>query len=184
MCPSALGSGVNPSGAARKGRAAGPLNVPELSALQARAGKVVRAAGLEPAWAYAQRIFIPATAFAASSLHSIRKESLGSGLSLHLSLSALGAARLVSTPSRFRAWLGIAISKVSPTLGSSTSPVSRSALNFGLSPLRLPISPRPHIYSIYTSPGASRQARTRSMSTLLLRRLASLPSFVYAALAH
>jgi hypothetical protein len=33
-----------------------------------------------------------------------------SGLSLHLGVAALGAARLVSTPSRFRAWLGIAIS--------------------------------------------------------------------------
>src|SRR5712671_3381530 len=34
---------------------------------------------------------------------------LWSGLSLHPSGFALGAARLVSTPSRFRAWLGIAI---------------------------------------------------------------------------
>lgn len=32
-----------------------------------------------------------------------------SGLSLHRSVAALGAARLVSTPSRHRAWLGIAI---------------------------------------------------------------------------
>ena len=34
---------------------------------------------------------------------------LRSGLSLHRGVAALGAARLVSTPSRFRAWLGIAI---------------------------------------------------------------------------
>ena len=52
--------------------------------------------------------------------------------------SAVGAARLVSTPSRFRAWLGIAMLKVSPTLSSSASPVSRGALKFALSPLRLP----------------------------------------------
>lgn len=32
---------------------------------------------------------------------------LWSGLSLHRSPLAVGAARLVSTPSRFRAWLGI-----------------------------------------------------------------------------
>ena len=73
-----------------------------------------------------------------------RRRGLGSGLSLHPGPAALGAARLVSTPSRFRAWLGIAISQVSPNLGSSASSVSRRALKFGLSPLRLPISPRPH----------------------------------------
>lgn len=60
---------------------------------------------------------------------------------------AVGAARLVSTPSRSecseRAWLGIAISQVSPNLSSSASPVSRRALKFRLSPVRLPIPPRP-----------------------------------------
>ena len=44
-----------------------------------------------------------------------------------------------------RAWLGIAISQGSPTLSSSAPPVSRRALKFfRLSPMRLPISPRPH----------------------------------------
>ncbi len=47
-------------------------------------------------------------------------------------IRGLGAARLVSTPSRLefsdRAWLGIAMSQVSPNLGSSASPVSRRAL--------------------------------------------------------
>ena len=60
---------------------------------------------------------------------------------------AVGAARLVSTPSRsecsFRAWLGIAISQGSPNLSSSASPVSRRALKLRLSPVRLPIPPRP-----------------------------------------
>ena len=51
-------------------------------------------------------------------------------------IRGLGAARLVSTPSRLersrRAWLGIAMSQVSPNLGSSASPVSRRALKFCL----------------------------------------------------
>lgn len=40
----------------------------------------------------------------------------------------LGAARLVSTPSRERAWLGITISQASPNLSSSTSRISPRAL--------------------------------------------------------
>ncbi len=66
---------------------------------------------------------------------------------------ALGAARLVSTPSRRtlvrRTWLGIATCEDSPTLSSSTSPVSRSALKLCSSPLRLPISPRPLMGAVY-----------------------------------
>ena len=66
---------------------------------------VVRAGGLEPPRDKARRIFLPATAFAAA------RKRLGSGLSLHLAppMRRVGAARLVSTPSRHRAWLGIAI---------------------------------------------------------------------------
>src|ERR1700730_16866158 len=84
--------------------------------------------------------------------------SLWSGLSLHrgvrpMKASAIGAARLVSTPSRGafvrRAWLGVATCEVSPTLGSSTSPVSRRALKLRSSPLRLPISPRPQNLNSY-----------------------------------
>ena len=47
----------------------------------------------------------------------------------------LGAARLVSTPSRpdsGRAWLGIAMLQGSPNLSSSASPVSRRALKYSL----------------------------------------------------
>ena len=66
--------------------------------------KMVRTAGLEPAWAFAREIFVPTTTFAAAS--SVWSEGrLWSGLSLHLRNIALGAARLVSTPSNFR-WLG------------------------------------------------------------------------------
>ena len=42
-----------------------------------------------------------------------------------------------------RAWLGIAMLQSSPNLSSSASPVSRRALKFRLSPMRLPIPPRP-----------------------------------------
>lgn len=78
---------------------------------------------------------------------------LWSGLYLHRNRSvrcrsAVGAARLVSTPSppefSVGAWLGIAISQGSPNLSSSALPVSRRALKLRLSPVRLPISPRPH----------------------------------------
>ncbi len=96
---------------------------------------MVRAEGVEPSRAEAQRIFIPSTAFAA------RRRRFGAprpfcGLdypfTIPRKIRGLGAARLVSTPSRLelsgRAWLGIAISQVSPNLGSSASPVSQRAL--------------------------------------------------------
>jgi hypothetical protein len=56
----------------------------------------------------ALRIFVPLRLSPRNPALSM-PESSGSGLSLHPSRAALGAARLVSTPSRFRAWLGIAI---------------------------------------------------------------------------
>ena len=65
---------------------------------------MVRAVGLEPTQALRPNGF---------SYHfGFRRRPDGrswSGLSLHRGVAALGAARLVSTPSRFRAWLGIAI---------------------------------------------------------------------------
>src|SRR6266516_1525504 len=53
---------------------------------------------------------------------------------------SLGAARLVSTPSRLcLAGLGSGLPfEVSPNLSSSASPVFRRALKFALSPLRMP----------------------------------------------
>ena len=56
---------------------------------------------------------------------------------------ALGAPRLVSTPSSYDAWLGIAILQVSPNLRSDTHKVSQMRLNY-LSPVRLPIPPYSH----------------------------------------
>ena len=71
-----------------------------------------------------------------------------SGARLHHSLSAVGARRLLSTPSLepfgSRAWLGISSnlrSGPSPSLTGFTSRVSPRRLKFGLSPLRLPIPP-------------------------------------------
>ncbi|RMF11141.1 MAG: hypothetical protein D6773_00290 [Alphaproteobacteria bacterium] len=63
---------------------------------------MVRAGGVEPPRAFAQRIFLPSTAFAALArlLHHQNQAGLWSGLSLHPSPhGTLGAARLVSTPS-------------------------------------------------------------------------------------
>ena len=56
---------------------------------------------------------------------------MGCGLDYTLTMAfALGPARLVSTPSGFPAWLGIASERVPPNLSSSTPPVSQEALNF------------------------------------------------------
>jgi len=66
----------------------------------------VRAEGIEPSRPCGLRIFVPLR------LSPPRHAGSWSGLYLHHSPWGLGAARLVSTPSRkhFRAWLGIAIS--------------------------------------------------------------------------
>jgi len=107
-----------------------------------------------------QRIFIPATVFTATPLvQAPRVCGLDYPFTITRSNSlilAVGAARLVSTPSQifFKswAWLGIGIilrSKLSPNLSSSTLQVSPKALNF-LSPSCLPIPPRPHVLSYDT----------------------------------
>jgi hypothetical protein len=64
---------------------------------------LVRAVGLEPTQASRPNGFSYHFDF-----RRRRTRRLWSGLSLHLSVAALGAARLVSTPSPFGAWLGIA----------------------------------------------------------------------------
>ena len=82
---------------------------------------------------------------------SPKKRRSWAGARLHHSLSALGARRLLSTPSEepfgSRAWLGISSDLrpgPSPSLTGFTSGVSPGGLKFGLSPLRLPISPLGH----------------------------------------
>ncbi len=93
---------------------------------------MVRAEGVEPSRALRSTDFLTDYGFRRPIIAlSSARSGLRSGLSLHRALEeGLGAARLVSTPSRrfLRAWLGIAILQGSPNLGSSASPVSRRAL--------------------------------------------------------
>src|ERR1035441_1813728 len=56
-------------------------------------------------------------------------------------IRGLGAARLVSTPSRLDSFSGLGSGlpfQVSPNLSSSASPVSQASTQVSLSPLRLP----------------------------------------------
>ena len=91
-----------------------------------------------------RRIFMPSTAFAArTGRFEALTSGLRSGLSLHPppKIRGLGAARLVSTPSRRRIPSGLGSGlplQVSPNLSSSASTVSRRALKFRSSPQRLP----------------------------------------------
>jgi len=104
---------------------------------------VVPGAGIEPA-RLAAGDFLTTSAFAAT----VSTQCSWSGARLHHSLAALGARRLLSTPSEAlygaKAWLGISSDLrpgPSPSLTGFTSEVSPGGLKFGLSPLRLPISP-------------------------------------------
>ena len=121
-----------------------------LLGFEARAkGELVRAEGLEPSRALRPNGFsYPSTAFAAP---AFLPQGLGSGLSLHHVPDTFPVFRccpssLYTFPAvSGRAWLGIAMLQGSPTLSSSAPPVSRRALKFfRLSPMRLPIPPRPH----------------------------------------
>jgi len=118
---------------------------------------MVRAVGFEPTLPFGKRIFVPTTAFAA--VWERAQAFVVWTIPSPWRLGAAGAARLVSTPSPVGAWLGIAISQGSPNLSSSTSRVSPRAPNPS-SPLRLPISPRPHD----TNPDSNVSARRQAMS--------------------
>jgi len=80
------------------------------------------------------------------------------------SFRGLGAARLVSTPSRqklsFRAWLGIAISQGSPNLSSSTSRISTGALKAWLKSVASTGSATPAQLSCITAAGQGRKNLT------------------------
>src|SRR3984893_5937112 len=67
--------------------------------------KMVRTAGLEPAFPFEKQIFVPPRLSPPPHWRS------WSGLSLRHSLPTVGAARLVSTPSPRGAWLGIGLVK-------------------------------------------------------------------------
>lgn len=123
----------------------------------------MRAGGLEPPWPCGQRIFVPSTAFAALAVApSALRLSLWSGLSLRRapprhSRWGLGAARLVSTPSPCGAWLGIAFAGF-PEFEQFCTLRFRQGHSIYLSPLRLPISPRPRISpNDYSVTNCSRQ---------------------------
>jgi hypothetical protein len=110
---------------------------------------VVRAEGLEPSRAEAQRIFLPSTAFVARTQRfEARASGLRSGLSLHRSpekprlrccpsslytflVGLLHAATKSSIPPRLGSGLPL---QVSPNLGSSASPVSQPSTQVSLSP--------------------------------------------------
>src|SRR6266436_1599664 len=67
--------------------------------------KMVRTAGLEPAFPFEKQIFVPPR------LSPPPRRRSWSGLSLRHSLPTVGAARLVSTPSPAGAWLGIGLGR-------------------------------------------------------------------------
>jgi hypothetical protein len=124
--------------------------------------KLVRAEGLEPSRALRPNGFsYPATAFAAPAnlaagfgVWTIPSPCPDLAPGVRWCPSSLYTFPAVSS----QAWLGIAMLQGSPTLSSSASPVSRRALKFiRLSPMRLPIPPRPPGFK-----GSTKQRLTRS----------------------
>ena len=105
----------------------------------------------------------------------LRVQRLGSGLSLHHSLLAIGAARLVSTPSEFlRLGSGLASAQYRSLAGSvpriwavllSTFPLRHSNR---ISPLRLPIPPRELSDPTYRGDCEDSQAKIMSVRVELL----------------
>ena len=127
--------------------------------------EMVRAVGIEPTRAKAQRIFIPATAFAAT-LTLDRVGRLWSGLSLHLASAnrRVGAARLVSTPSAVLSRCGLARDRHLtgfPEFEQFCIAGFPASTQSGLSPLRLPIPPRPHCQGGYRLSPSRRQGCRR-----------------------
>ena len=126
---------------------------------------MVRAEGLEPSRTLRSNGFsYPSTAFAAT--HRFRDEVWG--LDYPFTMPRIPFRFFRCCPSSLytfpavsgRAWLGITMLQGSPNLSSFTPPVSRWALKFCLSPLRLPIPPRPHDFK-----GSTNQRLTRSDHT-------------------
>src|SRR5579863_5451817 len=81
---------------------------PSGSSIRYSIDRLVRAGGLEPPRAFGPTDFRTSYDLRRR-LGALAPRRLWSGLSLHPGVAALGAARLVSTPSRRRAWLGIAV---------------------------------------------------------------------------
>ena len=96
-------------------------------------------------------------------------------------IRSLGAARLVSTPSRLtsrQAWLGIATDEeVSPSLGSSASPVSQASTQVFLKSAAYAIPPRPR--EAHSATSINSRAHLSDFEGLctgrVARRLESIP---------
>jgi hypothetical protein len=137
------------------------IRVPVLGHFWIVLSGLVRAVGIEPTRAKAQRIFIPATAFAATQFGR-----LWSGLSLHRASAnrRVGAARLVSTPSAVLSRCGLARDRHLtgfPEFEQFCIAGFPASTQFGLSPLRLPIPPRPRCQGGYRLSLECRQGRRR-----------------------
>ena len=112
-----------------------------LGALQ---GKLVRAAGLEPAWACAQRIFLPATAFAARSCAGSARERFGVW-----TIPSPWPCGFRCCPSSLYTFPFPGLARDchltgSPEFGQFCIFGFPESTQVCLSPLRLPVSPRPH----------------------------------------
>jgi hypothetical protein len=138
----------------------------------------VRAAGLEPTQGLRPYGFSYQLRLSPSHTREVRDCEFVVWTILHRGVRpgeafAVGAARLVSTPSRetfvLRAWLGTATCEGSPTLRSSASPVSRRAPKSRLSPLRLPILPPPRTVESYRLCAGFDQAPPTSKRASTLR---------------
>jgi len=142
----------------------------------AREIKMVRAEGLEPSrglrpngFSYPLRLSPPCR----NRVRVTPRQVCGLDYTFTMAVRPAGAARLVSTPSppesSVGAWLGIAISQGSPNLSSSASPVSRRALKLRLSPMRLPIPPRPRGHLKYKAQVPVRSSFATLPATFFLR---------------
>ena len=130
-----------------------------------RRKKVVALPGLEPGCPQGRAIFVP---LRLSPPHA----GSWSGLSLHHTpafAGGLGAARPVSTPSRFRAWLGIS-SEAFPDFERFYAGHFHPGTQFTMSRVRLPFRQRANGQSVYSTAFALQRAGCRSVRSCRLAR--------------
>jgi hypothetical protein len=123
--------------------------------------QMVRAAGIEPAWAYARRIFIPprlsppprnpGRSWSGLSLRHGRRPDDPDFRRRPSSLYTFPKNARLASGAR-RAWLGIASLKGSPNLSGSTSGISPGALN-------------PQLKSVASTDSATPAGRTASIAS-------------------
>jgi hypothetical protein len=132
---------------------------------------MVRAGGFEPPRAKARRIFLPATVFTAVQVEGPYVCGLDYPFTLTQLCQVLGAARLVSTPSEVREHPGLARDRHLtgfPEFEQFCTSGFPEGTQFGLSPLRLPIPPRPQCQAC--PKGAKRFASRTNMKKLIRPR--------------